>query len=69
MQFIITVYRRQRQGMARPPVYSPMPVMHFNADNLPEARQKMLKAQAVRYVHKVELSVILDTWYVKEEGV
>ncbi len=51
MNFVITLYR---VGVAYP--------QHFNADNLPEARLKMLKAQAVRGCSKVELSVILDTW-------
>lgn len=60
MNFTVTVYRRQRQGLE----YSYLPVQHFNADTLPEARQKMLKAQHLRFAYKVELSVILDTWHV-----
>lgn len=63
MNFIITVYRRQRTGWT-PAAFSPMPVQHFNADNLAEARQKMLKAQSIKFAFKVELSVILDTWFV-----
>ncbi len=50
LNFVVTLYR---VGSAP---------QNFNADNLPEARQKMLKAQAVRGATKVELSVILDTW-------
>lgn len=50
MNFIVTLYRN---GFAP---------QNFNADNLPEARQKMLKAQSARGATKVELSVILDCW-------
>ena len=51
MNFIITLYRRNSHSM-----------QHFNAATLPEARAKMLQAQADRYAIKVEMSVILDTW-------
>lgn len=50
MNFVITLYRAGLQPQ------------HFNADTLPEARQKMLKAQATRGCTKVELAVIIDTW-------
>lgn len=51
LNFVVTLFRNG------------YPPQHFNADNLPEARQKMLKAQASRGVSKVELSLIIDTWY------
>lgn len=50
INFVVTLYRVG------------VPIQNFNADNLPEARQKMMKAQSTRGVVKVELSVILDTW-------
>lgn len=66
MNFVITVYRRQRTNSVG---YSPLPVQNFNAETLSEARQKMLKAQHMRFVYKVELSVIIDTWFVTGEEI
>jgi len=59
MNFIITLYRRNSHT-----------IQHFNAATLPEARSKMLQAQADRFAIKVEMSVILDTWNrpVEENG-
>lgn len=48
--FVVTLFR-----LGYPP-------QNFNADNLPEARQKMLKAINTRGASKVELSIIIDTW-------
>lgn len=50
MNFVIILYRNG------------YPPQNFNADNLAEARQKMLKAQAAKGADKVVLSVELDTW-------
>jgi hypothetical protein len=66
MHYTITLYRRERQISGGNLSYSNMPVQHFNADTLAEARQKMLRAQAARFAYKVELSVTLDVWHISE---
>lgn len=50
LNFVITLYRAGSQPQ------------NFNADNLSEARQKMIKAMSTRGALKVEMSLIIDTW-------
>lgn len=56
MHFIITCYRKNSHDM---PLHSQV----FNCKGLGELFLKYTAAKGLRFVHKVEVSIIIDTWY------
>lgn len=51
MNYVITVYRTQGNA-----------IQNFNASSLPIALAKFIAFKNERFVRKIELSVLLETW-------